>query len=175
MRNIHIFLFTAITIFPINPKSGEGQGWKILGGLNQCNNAESGEQFKQCVEEKTYSVFDTYLPTNVYCVACKSFNATVTMFYQDDRSGLVQSLRINRGGVSDDMSKTWTIILNSSIAYRVFISDPKLQLWMPNPHTIPRTYLSLEESAGYVTVYIKVDVYYYYLDTIYQTYFTAIL
>ena len=155
MRNIHIFLFTAITIFPINPKSGVGQGWKILGGLNQCNNAESGEQFKQCVEEKTYSVFDTYLPTNVYCVACKSFNATVTMFYQDDRSGLVQSLSLNRGGVSDDVSKSVSIELNNSIAYLVFISDPKLQLWMPNPHTISRTYLSLKESAGVVSIYIK--------------------
>ena len=146
----------AITISPINPKSGKGEGWKILDGLNLCNNVESGEQFKHCVEEKAYSVSDT--STNAYCVLCKPFNATVTMFYQADFSGLVQSLRFNRRGVSDDISKTVSIILNSSIAYSVFISDPKLQLWMPNPHTIPRTYLSLQESVGYVTVYIKVDI-----------------
>ena len=149
-------MFPAILISPINPKSGEGKGWKILGGLNQCNNAESGGKFKECVEEKAYSMSDT--STNAYCLCCKSFNATVTMFYQAERSGLVQSLRMNRGGVSDDLSKTVYIMLNSSIAYSVFISDPKLQLWMPNPHTIPRTYLSVEESAGYVTVYIKVDI-----------------
>ena len=119
---------------------------------------ESGEKFKQCVEERAYSVSDT--STNAYCWACQSFNATVTMFYQAERSGLVQSLRVNRGGVSDDMSKTLTIMLNSSIAYNVIMSDPKLQIWMPNPHTIPRTYLSLDESAGYVTVYIKVNFHY---------------
>ena len=77
------------------------------------------------------------------------------MFYQADFSGLVQSLSMNRDGVSDDVSKTVSIELNNSIAYLVFISDPKLQLWMPNPHTIPRTYLSLQESAGYVSTYIK--------------------
>ena len=149
-------MIAAITISPINTKSGEGKGWKIPGGLNQCNNTKSSANFKQCVEEKAYSVIDT--STNAICVLCKSFNATVTMFYQAERSGLVQSLRMNCGGVSDDLSKTVYIMLNSSIAYSVFMSDPKLQLWMPNPHTIPRTYLSLEESAGYVTVYIKVDI-----------------
>ena len=162
-------MYLAITIAPINPISGEGRGWKKLDGLAECK-MTSAELFKKCVEKMAYTVIDT--STNAFCLSC---NATVTMFYQADFSGLVQSLRVNRGEVSDDMSKTVTIMLNSSIAYRVFISDPKLQLWMPNPHTIPRTYLSLEESAGYVTVYIKVDIYYYYLDTIYQTYFTAIL
>ena len=64
---------------------------------------------------------------------------------------------MKRGVISLNESDTGFVLLNKNVSYSLIISDPKMQLWMANPHAIPRTYLYLEASAGMVFVYLKVN------------------
>ena len=115
-----------------------------------------GEQFIKCVEDNTYSSSDTN--TSAVCPSCNSSDvATLSLFYQADFYGIVQSLKMKRGVISLNESDTGFVLLNKNVSYSLIISDPKMQLWMANPHAIPRTYLYLEASAGMVFVYLKVN------------------
>ena len=118
-----------------------------------------GERFKECVEDNTYSANDT--KTLAGCPSCNSSNAaTLSLFYQTDWFGIVQSLKVNRKIISDNESNSLYVSLNKNVSYNIIVSDTKLQLWMGNPEAIPRTFLVLETSAGILMVYLKVK----YLD-----------
>ena len=152
-----IIRVAVITIQPLNsPETGQlANGWKNDDGLKKCGRMAYGEQFIKCVEDNTYSSSDTN--TSAVCPSCNSSDvATLSLFYQADFYGIVQSLKMKRGVISLNESDTVFVLLNKNVSYSLIISDPKMQLWMANPHAIPRTYLYLEASAGMVFVYLKV-------------------
>ena len=152
-----MFCVAVITILPINaPETGHfAFGWKSNDGLKKCIGMVFGDQFIKCVEDNTYSASDTN--TSTVCPSCNSSDvATLSMFYQADFFGIVQSLKIKRGVISHNESDTLFVSLNKNVSYNLIITDPKMQLFMANPEAIPRTYLYLEASAGIVFVYLKV-------------------
>ena len=152
-----IIRVAVITIQPLNsPETGQlANGWKSNDGLKKCSGIAFGEQFIKCVEDYTYSA--SYTNTSAVCPSCNSSDvATLSLFYQADFYGIVQSLKMKRGVISLNESDTVFVLLNKNVSYSLIISDPKMQLWMANPHAIPRTYLYLEASAGMVFVYLKV-------------------
>ena len=112
---------------------------------------ELGEQFKECVEDNAFSANDTN--TLAGCPSCNTSNAaTLSLFYQTDYFGIVQSLEVNRGIISDNESDSLFLSLNKNLSYNIIVSDTKLQLWMGNPQTIPKTLIVLDTSAGFHSV-----------------------
>ena len=108
-----------------------------------------GEQFIQCLEERSFSTDD------IFPVGRRGpWNAS--HFYADDIRGLVQSVNIDTGVISKSVAGTLSMEINSNLSYFIRITDPKLQFTTTNIDTVPRTEITLENKAVVVNFVLKV-------------------
>ena len=138
-------VFTAIAIFPVNPVTR--LGFK-MGNETECIH-KIGEQFIQCLEERSFSTDDIF-PVE----RRRQWNAS--HFYADDIRGLVQSVNIDTGVISKSVAGTLSMEINSNLSYFIRITDPKLQFTTTNIDTVPRTEIPLENKAVVVNFLLKV-------------------
>ena len=88
----------AITIFPQNPVIGYGNGWKV--GYS-CPG--SGKRYIQCVEENTYSEDDIFVYDTL----------RASTLYGGWKEGLIQSLDLDIGNITNNFDTTMEVALNS--------------------------------------------------------------
>ena len=129
------FYCTAIAIFPVNPDTN--LGYKI-GNEAECID-KIGEEFIQCLEERSFSTDD------IFPVERRQWNATY--FYTDEYRGLVQSVKIDTGVITKSIARTLSMEMNPNISYYVTITDPKLQFTSSNLDVVPRSVITLKNKA----------------------------
>ena len=122
-------IFAAFSIHPLN-------GWKNDHTL--CLN-KSGEFFIQCIEAAAYSQGDIVSGHQAFSYEARQF------FLDGLYGGLVQSLTTENVAVSP--FTYFEIGLNSSLSYKIFISDQKLQPLTQSPYTFPRLYISINNNG----------------------------
>ena len=151
---------TAITIFPMNPRTGWGcktcevsvdlnaQG--LYSSVNSiiCMNA-SGFDFIKCVEEEVY-----YNDVIINSTDPASFNATP--FYTSDFMGYVlHSIDVKPCVMTHNLRSTLFIELNQNLSYLIVFTDPKLKFLTASSAPFPRSFLTFEK-AGHVQAYLQV-------------------
>ena len=120
-------------------KNGNGQ---------TCTN-KNGVELIQCMEEKTFSVNETF--------PLEQTDLEIQLYYVDNHHlGLGQSVRIKPGKISKRVTETISIIMNPNMSYYVQIMDPKLKFTSFNPDSVPRVIMSLKENAGIANFFLKV-------------------
>ena len=153
---------SAITILPINPKTGWGcktcevsvdltSAHGLYSSVNSriCMNA-SGPDFIKCVEDEVYTSDEVI----VNSPDPDSFNAT--SFYTSDFTGyILQSIDVKPGRMTHNLRSTLPIELNKNLSYISVFTDPKLIFLTASPLTFPRPFLKIEE-VSHVQVYIQV-------------------
>ena len=102
------------------------------------------------MEEKTFAVNDVFIGQ------MKHYD--VKLIYIDNKHrGLIQSVKINSGPgvISKRFTTTLKLTMNPKMSYEITIADPKLQFTSYNRDSIPTSFISLKEKAGYVTFFLK--------------------
>ena len=142
--NKFLFSSEAITILPADPITGAG--FKS-GNIKNCKET-NGDNFIQCVEEKTLTVNDTFIKQmNIY---------DVQLFYIDDiHRGLGQSVKIKPGVIKNKIALTISLKMNPNMTYEIAIRDPKLQFSSFITEAIPSSLITLKENAGFVVFFLK--------------------
>ena len=80
-----------------------------------------------------------------------------TSFFVGQYRGVGQSLMIDPGLVTNSRMTTLQLELNPNLSYSLFITDPTLQFIFGSPDILPRSHLTLKQSAGFLYVYLKVN------------------
>ena len=146
-----LYVSLVITVLPINPKSG--MGWKS--GDDRACMEYRGTEFIDCIEKNAFSSKEVFLNnTRPWPVTSKHFytnNITAVLHYVED------------GGITQKITDTLILALNSSLQYYIHFTDPKLQVTSDNPNIVPRILLTLKEHGDGFIVYLKV--YYIYSST----------
>ena len=136
------WFLSALILWPGNSK---GHGWDY----SSCTNT-TGEDLINCLSGVAYSSEDIIL--NPPQLINKS-----TGFFLDQYRGVGQSLMIDPGMVTNSRMTTLQLELNYSLSYSLFITDPTLQFIFGSPDILPRSLLTLKQSAGFLYVYLKVN------------------
>ena len=92
----------------------------------------TGDKFVECIERNTFNETDIFAES-------QTSSLTVTSFYMKDVSGIVQSLDIGVGMITQNYLSTMEILFNNNIdlSYTVVIVDPRLQIFSESPDTLP--------------------------------------
>ena len=107
----------------------------------------SGIKYIQCLEEMSYSAYDIF--------AHDFFRAST--IYAGWKEGLVQSLDLDIGNITNNLDTTMEVSLNSNLSYQLLIMDPKIQIFSEIPNIYPLTRLSLpKQYDGALQLYLKV-------------------
>ena len=107
----------------------------------------SGIKYIQCLEEMSYSENDIF--------AHDIFRAST--IYAGWKEGLVQSLDLDIGNITNNFYTTMEISLNTNLSYQLLIMDPKIQIFSEIPNIYPITRLSLpKQYDGALQLYLKV-------------------
>ena len=81
----------------------------------------------------------------------------ITPFTENYHEGLVQYVQPRMIDGGEESPFTYLgINLNSSLAYKIFLSDPIMQPIPESPDEFPRLVLSLKPKAGNIEFYFKV-------------------
>ena len=140
-----INLIPAITIFPENPKLWK-KGQKVL---KNCTG--NGDTFIECREENTYSIKDIL---NQTFVSNDAFQ--VKSFYANNYYQMIHSLEFYDEMITHDSRTTHTVKFNNHISYKVFIMDPRIQIFRDSPETFPRSKINLQvNTTKAVKIYLK--------------------
>ena len=136
----------AIVIFPQNLKTHD-TGWKQY--YIYCK--ASGVKFTKCIERIVYN------ETDIFAKANQSFN--VKSFYVDLQRGVVQSLEMAEGLITQNSASSLQIKLNNknNLSYIVEIVDPRIQIFSRSPDTIPRSWFELNEHSVAVYFHMRVN------------------
>ena len=126
-----INLIPAITIFPENPKL-----WK-RGQKVPKNCTGKGDTFIKCIEQNTYSIKDIL---NQSFVSNDAFQ--VKSFYANNYYQMIHSLEFDDGMITHDSRTTHTVKFNNHISYKVFIMDPRIQIFRDSPE--PRNFSKIQ-------------------------------
>ena len=133
--------FPGLIIWPANSK---GFGWDY----SSCANT-TGDEFINCMSRVAFSAEEIIINPNI--LINKS-----TSYFINQYGGVGQSLKVDPGMVTSNLMTTLDLVLNHSLSYSVFITDPKLQFTFGSPDIHPRTLLTLKRNAGFLEVYLKV-------------------
>ena len=77
--------------------------------------------------------------------------------YAGWKEGLVQSLDLDIGNITNNLDTTMEVSLNSNLSYQLLIMDPKIQIFSEIPQTYPITRVSfMNQYVGALEVYLKV-------------------
>ena len=77
--------------------------------------------------------------------------------YAGWKEGLVQSLDLDIGNITNNFYTTMEISLNTNLSYQLLIMDPKIQIFSEIPNIYPLTRLSLpKQYDGALQLYLKV-------------------
>ena len=144
-----IYMYLVITVLPINPKSG--MGWKS--GDDRACMEYRGTEFIDCIEKNAFSSKEVFLNTT------RSWPVTSKHFYTNNISAVLHY--VEDGGITQKVTDTLILALNSSLQYYIHFTDPKLQVTSDNPNIVPRILLTLKEHGDGFIVYLKV----YYIYT----------
>ena len=133
-------------IFPQNLKTHD-TGWKQY--YIYCK--ASGVKFTKCIERIVYN------ETDIFAKANQSFN--VNSFYVDLQRGVVQSLEMAEGLITQNSASSLQIKLNNknNLSYIVEIVDPRMQIFSRSPDTIPRSWFKLNEHSVAVYFHMRVN------------------
>ena len=81
--------------------------------------------------------------------------------YAGWKEGLVQSLDLDIGNITNNFYTTMEISLNTNLSYQLLIMDPKIQIFSEIPNIYPITRLSLpKQYDGALQLYLKVHLRY---------------
>ena len=101
------------------------------------------------MEEISYSKDDIFVDD--------TFRAST--IYAGWKEGLVQSLDLDIGNITNNFDTTMEVSLNSNLSYQILIMDPKIQIFSEIPNIYPLTRLSLpKQYDGALQLYLKVFV-----------------
>ena len=148
------FIFLGLSIEVIGNLSN---GWKVdfQDNDNICQN-KSGKLLKQCIEENTFSVNETF--TDIKLNQSTRLNIMKIKPYLGDLwNGLVLSIHLEPKMITNHAFTSLSAFLNPNMSYRIRVMDPKLEFLGLNPDTIPRTLVRLGHYAGVAVVYLKVS------------------
>ena len=107
----------------------------------------SGEKYIQCMEEISYSEDDIFVDDTL----------RASTIYAGWTEGLVQSLDLDIGNITNNFHTTMEISLNTNLSYQLLIMDPKIQIFSDIPNIYPVTRLSLpKQYDGALQLYMKV-------------------
>ena len=148
---LSLCIYVVITVLPINPKSG--MGWKS--GDDRACMEYRGTEFIDCIEKNAFSSKEVFLNTT------RSWPVTSKHFYTNNISAVLHY--VEDGGITQKITDTLILALNSSLQYYIHFTDPKLQVTSDNPNIVPRILLTLKEHGDGFIVYLKV--YYIYSST----------
>ena len=109
-------MYLVITVLPINPK--RGMGWKS--GDDRACMEYRGTEFIDCIEKNAFSSKEVFLNnTRPWPVTSKHFytnNITAVLHYVED------------GGITQKITDTMTLALNSSLQYYIHFTDQNCKL-----------------------------------------------
>ena len=115
-----------------------------------CNG--TGDKFIKCIEKYTYKSTDIFTESN------HSFN--VNSFYIHKKRGVIQSLEIEVGMITQYYLTTLEISLNTNnnLSYTVAMMDPRTQIFSQSPDTLPRSWFKMaKEQTGKVQFHLRVN------------------
>ena len=141
---LYLYVYVVITVLPINPKSG--MGWKS--GDGRVCMEYRGTEFIDCIETNAFSSKEVLLNTT------RSWPVTSKHFYTNNISAVLHY--VEDGGITQKVTDTLILALNSSLQYYIQFTDPKLQVISDSPNIVPRILLTLKERGDGFIVYLKV-------------------
>ena len=69
---------------------------------------------------------------------------------------MIHSLELYDGMITHDSRTTHTVKFNNHISYKVFIMDPRIQIFRDSPETFPRSKINLQvNTTKAVKIYLK--------------------
>ena len=140
------FLYLVISLVAKDAKTGSS--WKTNPEI--CKN-ETDQAFVKCIEN------ETVFPLNETIVAnLTKFN--ITPFFPIDLFGITHSIILENDAITFEPHDSLQLFLNESLEYMILFSDPNFQVFSPNPGTVPKTLLNLQQKSGMSLVYFKVTV-----------------
>ena len=112
----------------------------------------SGDKFTKCIERITYNETDIFIKK-------ANFSFNINSFYVDLPRGVVQSLEIGEGLITQNSKSSLQIPLDNknNLAYTVEIVDPRIQIFSRSPDTIPRSWFILNDHSVTVHFYMRVN------------------
>ena len=124
-------------------------GWR-LSWSSMC--AGTGDKFTKCIERNTFNKTDIF-------VASQNKSIILNSFYINKVRGVVQSVEMNEGMITQYYLTTMEISLNTNnnLSYTVALMDPKIQIFSKSPDTLPRSWFRIEkEQSGTVLFHLRV-------------------
>jgi|OM-RGC.v1.033094123 hypothetical protein len=83
----------------------------------------------------------------------------VNSFYINYVRGIVQSIELDEGMITQNHLSTMEILLknNNNLTYAVVIMDSRLQIFSKSPDTLPRSWFKIaKEQSGTVQFHLRV-------------------
>ena len=124
-------------------------GWR-LSWSSMCFG--TGDKFNKCIEKNTFNKTDILAISENKSINAKSF-------YINKVRGVVQSLEIDVGAITQYYLTTMEISLNThnNLSYTVAMMDPRIQIFSRSPDTLPRSWFRIAEGqSGIVQFYLRV-------------------
>ena len=113
----------------------------------------TGDKFTKCIERNTFNKTDIFAKSQNKSINAKSF-------YIHKVRGIVQSLEIDVGAITQYYLTTMEISLNTNnnLSYTVAMMDPRTQIFSQSPDTLPRSWFKItKEQTGKVQFYLRVN------------------
>ena len=124
-------------------------GWR-LPWSSMCSG--TGDKFTNCIEKNTFNKTDIFAKSQNKSINAKSF-------YINKVRGVVQSLEIDVGAITQYYLTTMEISLNTknNLSYTVAMMDPRIQIFSRSPDTLPRSWFKIQkEQSGTVLFHLRV-------------------
>ena len=124
-------------------------GWR-LPWSSMCSG--TGDKFTNCIEKNTFNRTDIFAKSQNKSINAKSF-------YINKVRGVVQSLEIDVGAITQYYLTTMEISLNTknNLSFTVAMMDPRIQIFSRSPDTLPRSWFKVAQGqSGTVQFHLRV-------------------